>query len=290
MNAKIGLVAVTALIASAVISSVVTANIVPRGQGARESETNVQDAPAMEAALKEAAEARAKAVHWETEAGRLAKQLANTSKQTDASTVETAAMQVVGEIGEVTDRTSATMDAAMRVELEEYRARDRERQQREREREERNAERREEWAERQVEMLNQRTDMFTELIERTDDPAEKQRWADIEHQMTASRDLMRQMREAETDEERAVARDAMRQSFETTQSLYKQQQDAVLQRALKAEGISDASQVSQIQRAVESSLSDEAFRFSDGGRGFGGPPRSGRGPGGGFPGGFGRGR
>lgn len=282
MDTKVAIAIVAALVVGAAGGGVVTAKY---GPATAESQSGSAEAvqtnkTALEDALKEAAEARTEAAHWRGQAERLEKALQGEpdGEQTAAAT------EPVGDMVNVGENRSPVMDAAMLKELQEYRERDRERQEREAQRDERNAERREEWAEWQTEMLNRRTDMFTDLINRADDPAEQQRWADVERNMTLTRDLMRDMRDADTDEERDAVRDALRQNYESTQSLLKQQQDAVLERALEAEGIENADQVAQIQRAVRSSLGDEAFRLGEGPPGFG---RGWGGPRGGFGGGRG---
>jgi hypothetical protein len=281
VDTKLAIAIVAALVVGAAGGGIATAKFYPASAESQSGTTETVGSgdAALEDALKEAAEARTEAAHWRGQFERLEKEVTSgpdEAKQTAAAT------EPVGDMVNVGQSDSPVMDAAMLKELQEYRARDRERQERESERDERNAERREDWAEWQTEMLNRRTDMFTDLINRTDDPAEQQRWADIERNMTVGRDLMRDMRDADTDEERAAVRDALRQNYESTQSLLKKQQDAVLERALEAEGIENADEVAQIQRAVRSSLGDEAFRMSGsgGGRGWGGPRGGfgGRGP------------
>ena len=280
MDAKLGLVAIVAVLAGAVTGGIVTANFVPSTD---EAETVVADTEELDAALKDAAAARAEAIHWESEADRLARQLDAKSDE-PLPTTETS---VEGNVEVAKSAPVPTMDASMREELESYRARDRERE----ERFANDRGRREEW---EADRLGRRTDRFTELIERTNDPAEQQRWADIERQMSQTRDLFQQMRTAETDEERYAVRGELGEHFDAIESMLEDQQDSVLQRALADQGITDADQLALIQDAVRSSLSDEAFQFmSDGGFGRGGPPgRGGRGggPGRGGPGGGGPGR
>lgn len=269
MDAKIGLIAIVAVLAGAVTGGVVAANFIPRTGS---ETTEATDTSALDAALEDAAYARAEADRWQREADRLADQLAVKPDESNVST-ET---PVDGALVEI-EHTQAPMDAVMREELEAYRERDRER-------EERYADQRGERDQWRTEMQDRRTNMFTELIERTEDPAEQQRWADIEKQMSQTRDLFQQMRDAETDEERYAVRGTLGEHFEHTESLLKEQQNAVLQRALKDQGITDSKQLSLIQDAVQNSLSDEAFQMSPS-RGPGG-----RGPGGGGPGRGGPGR
>ena len=276
VDMRFGVVALVAVLAGAVTGGIVTANFAPPEEQASSLKT---DTEAIDTAKKEAAEARAEAVHWQNEADRLARELAMKKEQPQTEDEPTEAVEDFADDSPV---PQSTMDASMRAELEEYRARDRER-------EERSSERRGDMVEWQNEMINRRTNMFTELIERTDDPAEQQRWADIERQMTLTRELFEQMRNAETDEERAALRETLSANGQTMQNLLKEQQNAVLGRALQAEGIDDPEQLAQIQKAVHSSLSDTAFQMSGrggpgGGRGWGGGPGRG-GPGGRGPGG-----
>ncbi len=275
MDAKIGLIAVVAVLAGAVTGGMVTANFVP---SADQVEMESADTEALDVALREAAESRAEAIHWQSEADRLARELA--AKPDAVQAKSPTPTDVVVEVGE---NDSSTMDASMRAELEEYRERDRER-------EDRFADRRGQMQEWQNEMVDRRVNKFTELIERSNDPVEQQRWADIEKQMTLAQDLFRQMRDAETDEQRFAVRGEIGENFEVTQSLLKEQQNAVLGRALQAEGITDTDQLTLIQSAVQASMEDDAFQMSPfgpgrRGPGGGGPPGRGGGPGRGRPGG-----
>jgi hypothetical protein len=275
MDSKLVVVALVAVLAGAVTGGVVTANFVTSTD---EAEAGIADTGSLDAALKDVANARAEAIHWQSEADRLARQLE--SKPDEPLPITETSVE--GNVEVAKTAPIPTMDASMREELEAYRARDRERE----ERFANDRGRREDW---EADRIGRRTDRFTELIDRTNDPVEQQRWADIERQMSETRDLFQQMRNAETDDERYAVRGELGDHFDSIESMLKEQQNAVLQRALKDQGITDADQLSLIQDAVQSSLSDEAFQFpSDGGFGRGGPGRGG--PGGGGPGRGGPGR
>jgi hypothetical protein len=272
MNGKMIGVTAAALILGAVGGGLVSAKLAPESEAEAQTAAPVSEKAAPDATQKALAEARTEAEHWRAQTKKLEQQLALAQDEpAPVESTEDAPMTALEPAEPDREQmTKVLMDATMRQELEEYRERDRER-------EERWDERRDEMENWREEMVSRRTNMFTELIERTGDTAEQQRWADIEKAMADSSALRRQMRDAETDEERELVRDAMRQNYETTQSLLKQQQNAVLTRELESQGVTNAAEQAKIIEAVHSSIDDTAFRMSGfggwGGRGFGGDGR-----------------
>jgi len=161
-------------------------------------------------------------------------------------------------------------------------------------------ERREQWQkereERSAEFRGRMEGFFDEAMQKTTDPAARNRIAAINEYSNYTMDLFRAIRDADSDEERDQIRQDLAITFDETRTLVRDQQDYLISETLKENGVSDPQKQQALVSAVRETMEDPFFRMPGGG---GGPPGGGfgwggdrgrGGPGGGDSGGRGGGR